>query len=87
MRNRDYVWRTANGREIRLEDMDIDHLINLSCWLYRQRETIEAMQIETGLDFPRRSFQGSTIDTWLERTQKELMRRRNNEIKEAQKLI
>ena len=87
MRNRDYVWRTANGREIRLEDMDIDHLINLSCWLYRQSETIETMQIEIGFDFPRRNFQGADINTWLKRTQKELIRRRNNEIKDVQKLI
>lgn len=78
MRNRDHVW-TSSGRSIRLEDMEDSHLINLICWLHRQRVTIE----DLGLDLPRKCIQGATYNEWLERTRKELHRRRSKEVREA----
>ena len=78
VKNKDYVW-TSGGRAIRLEDMEDSHLINLICWLHRQQTTVEELHLE----LTHKGVQGATFLIWLERTRKELARRRSKEVREA----
>jgi hypothetical protein len=42
MHNRDVTWRSADGRKVKIKDMDIGHLVNVINWVSDNKDSYPA---------------------------------------------
>lgn len=90
MRNKDYIWQSADGRAYALHEMEESHLMNTVAFLDRkinEFNNIATDAADKGLLFPKYKVNGELGTVWKDRMLKELNRRVSKEIKAAEDLL
>lgn len=90
MKNKEIIWSMRDGIPIMLGEMEDSHLLNTIMYLTRrQREYDDTFRavVKSGTIIPELVINGETVKIWLERFQKELMRRSKKEAERVQKYI
>lgn len=90
MKAKDMVWRSADGRTMTLEKMEIEHLHNLVMYLFRRMEEatrLEAFAHSLGRTMPEATAQGYPLSDWVKAGIKTLHRRGKGKYKESLKEV
>ena len=90
MKAKKMIWRSDDGRELSLRDMETDHLHNLIAYLYRRLEEfnrLAELALKNDLILPKPRTQGYLQEEWVQAGMKELARREDKGREEAQKRL
>lgn len=90
MKNKDIIWTGRDRITTTLGDMEDSHLLNTIMYLTRrQKEYDETFKVivSAGAIIPELEINGATVPVWIERLQKELMRRSRKEAERIQKYV
>lgn len=91
MKTKNTVWKSADGRQTLLSDMETDHLHNLVTYLFRRMEEAERLAqhaFEMGRILPPAQAQGHPLKDWVDAGIKELSKREKKEyVKSMNKVL
>lgn len=84
------IWRSRDGRETSLRDMDTDHLLNLVMYLNKRQEEFNHLvdlAQEKDLELPPLMFRDVPYSIWVAIGVKELNRRREKMLQKSQAMV